>query len=121
MQCSTSKKNCLPTASGIAISLLSIICSHSDTMLLAEGCTAFSRDFVKTAGVHPLHEATTAPSAALACYRRRFLAKKMLPVDRPESLKRRQSALALTYFEWLRTQEGLTIQDAVCGGECKVK
>lgn len=59
----------------------------SDTMLLTEGCVKFSEDFFENAGVWPLHECVTAASAALKCYRRRFLKEGKMLVDRPMCLK----------------------------------
>lgn len=59
----------------------------SDVMLLTEGCVKFSLDFFENAGVWPLHECITAASAALKCYRRRFLNEETMIVDRPICLK----------------------------------
>ncbi|GMT06646.1 hypothetical protein PENTCL1PPCAC_28820, partial [Pristionchus entomophagus] len=80
----------------------------------------FSEDFFLNAGVWPLHECITAASAALKCYRRRFMKKDTMLADKPINLQRNQSVLALKFFEWKRHKENVIIQDATHGGERRV-
>ena len=100
----------------------------SDVMVLAESCVRFTNLFAEngfgrtqsgvlicgySAHVYPLHECTTIAQAALMSFRRSFMKEDQVMVDRPACGRRKQSALALRYFHYLRSSQGAVIQDAL--------